>query len=83
MSSSIEIPERGALVRGGAVAAVLLVAVVVAAVGAVAVVAELNETWTWYFFMERTITVATPLTLGLVGLSVFACFCLIVHSPSE
>lgn len=82
-SSRFTLPERAALVRGGAVVAVSLVCLVVAAVGAIAVVAELNETWGWYFLMERTITLATPLTLALVGLSVVACFCLIVLSPND
>lgn len=82
-SSRFTLPERAALVRGGAVAVVALVCLVVAAVGAVALVAELNETWDWYFLMERTIALATPITLALVALSVVACFCLIVLSPND
>jgi hypothetical protein len=81
--SRFAVPERAALVRGGAVAVVALVCLVVAAVGAVAVVAELNETWGWYFLMERTITFGTPIALALVGLSVVACFGLVVLSPSD
>jgi hypothetical protein len=33
--------------------------------------------------MERSIALATPVTLVLLGLSVLACFSLIVLSPSE
>jgi hypothetical protein len=78
-----ELPEGAALLRGGAVLAVSLVALVVAAVGAVALVAELNATWGWYFLMERSIALAAPITLALLGLSVLACFSLIVLSPEE
>ncbi len=47
-------------------------AVVVAGVGAVALGAELLNTWSHYFLMERTITAATPvagilLVLALLG----------------
>ena len=81
--SRFRVLERAALVRGGAVVVVSLVYLVVAAVGAVAVVAELNETWRWYFLMERAIAFGTPITLALVGLSVVACFCLIAFSPRD
>jgi hypothetical protein len=65
------------------VVAVALVALVVAAIGVVAIVAELHKTWEWYFLMERAIALATPVALGLVALSMIACFCLIALSPSE
>jgi hypothetical protein len=42
--------------------------VLVAAVGAVAVAAELLNTWSDYFLMERAITAATPLAGVLLGL---------------
>jgi hypothetical protein len=78
-----DLPGRATVLRGGAVLAVSLVALVVAAVGAITLVAELNATWGWYFLMERSIALATPVTLVLLGLSVLACFSLIVLSPSE
>ncbi|PSQ11950.1 hypothetical protein BRC93_03400 [Halobacteriales archaeon QS_5_70_15] len=44
-------------------------AVLVAAVGAVAVAAELGNTWGDYFLMERTIAAATPVAGVLLGLT--------------
>lgn len=44
-------------------------AVVVAGVGAVALGAELLNTWSHYFLMERTITAATPVAGALLGLA--------------
>lgn len=47
---------------------------VVMAVGAVAVYAEAQKTWTWYFHMERAIETATPIAVGLVVVSLLAFF---------
>jgi hypothetical protein len=44
-------------------------AVVVAGVGAVALGAELLNTWSHYFLMERTITAATPIAGVLLALA--------------
>ena len=41
----------------------------VAVVGGVAVVAESISTWTWYFRMERTVALATPLVVGLLAVT--------------
>lgn len=71
------------LARAGTVAAVSLTALVVAAVGVVAFVAELQKTWEWYFLMERTIALATPVALVLVSVSVIACFCLIAVTAGD
>lgn len=71
------------LARVSTVVAVGLVTLLIAAVGTIAFVAEINETWEWYFLMERAIALATPLVLVLVGLSVVACFCLVATTTGE
>ena len=43
--------------------------VAVAVVGGVAVVAESISTWTWYFRMEQTVALATPVVGGLLVIS--------------
>ena len=42
---------------------------VVLGVGAVAMVAELGNTWTYYFMLERTVALATPVTTALLALA--------------
>ncbi|WP_254536046.1 hypothetical protein [Halomarina litorea] len=67
-------------VRWAAVASVGALCLLVAGVGAVAMVAEYNATWDWYFLMERAVAFATPAAMwllaavlvGLVGLTVVA-----------
>ena len=84
MRRLIPFPVDGrTLARAGTVLAVSLATLVVAVVGAVAFVAEVNETWEWYFLMERAIALATPFALALVGLSVIACFCLVAVTTGE
>lgn len=66
--------EAGRDRTGGRLGSATLVAaaalvVVVAGVGAVAVGAELLNTWSDYFLMERTITAATPVAGVLLGLA--------------
>ncbi|MFB6302831.1 MAG: hypothetical protein ABEH78_08230 [Haloferacaceae archaeon] len=58
----------GALALGSVGGLCLLVA----SVGAVAVVAELAGLWRYYFLMERTIAVATPIALVLLGATFFS-----------
>lgn len=53
----------------GSVGALCLV---VAGVGAVAVVSELAGTWDYYFLMERTVALATPVATALLGATVLA-----------
>ncbi|MFC6939813.1 hypothetical protein ACFQE8_07510 [Salinirubellus sp. GCM10025818] len=63
--------DRGGDRLGSAtLVAALALVVVVAGVGAVAVGAELLNTWGHYFLMERTITAATPVAGALLGLVV-------------
>ena len=45
-------------------------ALVVLGVGAVAMVAEFVNTWTYYFLLERTVALATPVTTALLALAV-------------
>lgn len=52
-----------------AVVTVSALCLVVAAVGVVAVAAEVLNTWEYYFLMEQTITVATPIATALAGLA--------------
>lgn len=59
------------------------VVVIVAAVGAVAFVAELHQTWTWYFRMEETISTVTPVVMGLVGVVLVTLFGLVLLSPTD
>lgn len=66
--------EAGRDRTGGRMGSATLVAtgalvVVVAGVGAVAVGAELLNTWGHYFLMERAIAAATPLAGVLLGLA--------------
>lgn len=66
--------EAGHDRTGGRTGSATLVAagallVVVAGVGAVAVGAELLDTWGHYFLMERAIAAATPLAGVLLGLA--------------
>lgn len=39
-------------------------------VGAVSFVAELYQTWTWYFRMEEVIATATPVAIALLGITI-------------
>lgn len=41
-------------------------------VGAVAVVAELGNTWSHYFFLEQTVAMATPISATLFGAAIVA-----------
>lgn len=54
------------------VACSLLCLLVVAGVGAVALGAELLNTWNHYFLMETTIAAATPVATGLLGVAVLS-----------
>jgi len=68
------VSEAGHDRTGGRTGSATLVAagallVVVAGVGAVAVGAELLDTWGHYFLMERAIAAATPLAGVLLGLA--------------
>jgi len=65
------VAEAGRASRLGSLTVLLAVAlaVLVAAVGAVAVGAELLNTWGHYFLMERAIAAATPVAGVLLGLS--------------
>lgn len=60
--------------RAATVASTTALALVVMAVGAVAVYAEAQKTWTWYFHMEQAIETATPIAVGLVVVSLLAFF---------
>lgn len=55
------------IVRVAAVASVGALCLLVAGVGAVAVFAESYATWNWYFVMEQSIALATPVTMWLLG----------------
>lgn len=59
----------GGAFRGLTVASFAALCLVVAVVGGVAVVAESVNTWTWYFRMERAVAMATPLTVGLLAVT--------------
>lgn len=69
--------------RGATVASTVALVFVVAAVGAVAVYAETQKTWTWYFHMERVIETATPVAVGLVVVSLFAFFGFVMVAGSD
>ncbi|NHN48942.1 hypothetical protein G9464_15255 [Halostella sp. JP-L12] len=56
--------------RAGTILSGAALCLVVATVGAVAFVAELHATWTWYFRMERAIETATPVAMWLLATSV-------------
>lgn len=43
---------------------------IVMGVGAVAIFAELGNTWTHYFFLEQTVATATPVTTTLLAVAV-------------
>lgn len=64
-------PEAGNASRLGSLTLVAAAAlgVLVAGVGAVALGAELLNTWGDYFLMERTITAATPVAGVLLGIA--------------
>lgn len=57
--------------------------VVVASVGVVAAVAETQQTWRWYFRMERAVAAATPVALTLSGASVVALFGAVLLTGDE
>jgi hypothetical protein len=61
-------------VRLAAVASVGALCLLVAGVGAVAVYAESQGTWGWYFQMEQAIAFATPLSIWLLGAAVALSF---------
>lgn len=53
----------------------------VLAVAVVAMVAEAHQTWEWYFRMEQTMSLLTPVTLALLGLTVVCAFGLVYVAP--
>ena len=62
-------PGSGSRVGSATLLVAVALAVLVAAVGAVAVGAELLNTWEHYFLMERTIAAATPVAGALLALA--------------
>lgn len=59
----------GGVFRAIALTSTAALVALVAAVGAVAAYAETQQTWTWYFHMERAIETATPLVVALTLVS--------------
>lgn len=55
-----------------AVAAFGALCVVGIGIGVVAMVAELGNTWSHYFFLEQTVATATPVTATLFGAAIVA-----------
>lgn len=41
-------------------------------IGVVAILAELGNTWSYYFFLEQTVAMATPITATLFGAAIVA-----------
>ncbi|MFB6161200.1 MAG: hypothetical protein ABEJ61_08500 [Haloferacaceae archaeon] len=66
-------PDATGAFRAAAALSVGGLGLVVGGVGALAVVAELSNTWTWLFRMERAIDAAAPVVVGLAFLAVVAC----------
>lgn len=64
--SGIKSGARGAL-RALTVAAFSVLCLLVFGVGAVALVAESQRTWQWYFRMEQVIAAGTPVVVALLG----------------
>ncbi|MFB6157137.1 MAG: hypothetical protein ABEJ34_04785 [Haloferacaceae archaeon] len=62
------------LLRSVAVLSTAGLLVVVLGLATVAVVAEFNRTWTWYFRMERAMAVAEPATVLLLALAAIGYF---------
>lgn len=73
-------PTYAHVIRVGALALTGVVLLVVASVGAVAYVAELHQTWQWYFRMEEAIRAATPVVAGLAGVALAAFLGLVAFS---
>lgn len=53
--------------RAATVAAFGALCLVVVGVGGVALLAESQRTWQWYFRMEQVIAVGTPVVVALLG----------------
>lgn len=81
MSSGSDI--LAAVLRGATLVSFAGLCLVVAVVGAVAVLAELQNTWRWYFRMEQTIALATPIVLGLLGLALASTLGLVVFTTTN
>jgi hypothetical protein len=59
--------DAGEALRGLTVAAFGVLCLVVLGVGAVALLAESQRTWEWYFRMEQVIAAGTPVVVALLG----------------
>lgn len=69
--------------RVGTLLSATALLLVVAAVGAVAFVAEMYATWTWYFRMEQAIATATPVAVWLLGVSMAFLFGTVLTADRE
>ncbi|WP_101298268.1 hypothetical protein [Halegenticoccus soli] len=75
--------DRIDALRGLALASFGGLCLVLVAVATVAFVAEMHRTWEWYFRMERAISFATPLALGLCAAAMVGGFGLVFLAPEE
>lgn len=64
-----DLPSPSRLFRGLTLVSIGGLVLVVLGAATVAVLAEFAKTWRWYFRMEQAMTLATPVTLVLLGLS--------------
>lgn len=58
------------LLRGLSAVSLVAALVIVAGVGALSVYASFANTWHWFFRMEQAASLAVPVVVGLLGLSV-------------
>lgn len=65
-----DLPSPSRLFRGLTLLSVAGLVLVVLSAATVAMLAEFAKTWRWYFRMEQAMTLATPVTLVLLGLTV-------------
>lgn len=63
-------PDAIGLLRGLSALSLVVALVIVAAVGALSVYAAFANTWIWFFRMEQAASVAVPVVLGLLLVSV-------------
>lgn len=69
--------------RGLTVVSTTALLVLVMAVGAVGAYAQAMSTWTWFFYMERTIEAATDIALALLFVSLLAFFGFVLVATVE
>lgn len=71
------------LIRRAITASTVALCLLVLAVAVVATIAESFATWQWYFRMEQTIALATPVTIALLVISFVGGFALVAVAPAD